>query len=629
MRSMKGIKCWLLVVWTVAATSCGALAPALIGGMSGAIGGMQANQPKKAKTKTAKVVAPSPIVEIPPLSYEDSLRFNYVFLEAVRQQNAGNYDAAYELLSRAQQINPYAAEVWYYLAMYQSEFDNDSLAVVCLEKAAELSPQNDIYQERLAQYYIGTKQFDRAKTVYERLADNNRDRSDVLSVLLQLYQQDKEYDQMLSTINRIEEIEGSSEEITLTKMRVYELKNDKASAWNALKSLSDEHPSDLNYRVMMGNWLMQNGASLKDKEQKIKYKEAYKIFSAALKEEPDNAYVQASMYDYYRITGQDSLAQQTLESIVVSPKTPTESKATMMRQAIQQNEQEQADSTRILDLFDRILAASPKDADMAEMKVAYMSLKNMPDSAVKIGLQQVLAIAPENAGARIQLLQMSLSEMDWDETINLCEDGTLYSPEEMPFYYYLGLAHYQKNDHDAALDAFRRGVSQITPQSNVDIVSDFYYFMGDILYSKGMEEEAMVAYDSCLQWKDNNIPCLNNYAYYLSVKGRELQKAEQMSYKTVKEEPKNSTYLDTYAWILFMQERYAEAKIYIDQALACDSDTVTSGVIIEHAGDIYAMNGDIGKAVEYWQKALDAGTDSPMLPRKIKERKYIKGQVKP
>jgi tetratricopeptide (TPR) repeat protein len=277
-----------------------------------------------------------------------------------------------------------------------------------------------------------------------------------------------------------------------------------------------------------------------------------------------------------------------------------------------------------LELFDRILAASPKDADMAEMKVAYMSLKNMPDSLVKSGLQGVLAIAPENAGARIQLLQMALADMNWDETIAICEEGTLCNPDEMPFYYYLGLAHYQKDDHDGALDAFRRGVSQITPQSNVEIVSDFYYFMGDILYSKGMEEEAMAAYDSCLQWKDDNIACLNNYAYYLSVKGRELQKAEQMSYKTVKEEPKNSTYLDTYAWILFMQERYAEAKIYIDQAIACDTDSVQSGVIIEHAGDIYAMNGDIGKAVEYWQKALDAGVDSPLLPRKIRERKFIK-----
>ena len=611
----KDVRLWLLVVWAVVATSCGAvLTPALIGGMSGAVAGMQTETTKKTKAKPNNPFVTPSVKVYPPLSYEDSLHFNYVFLEAVRQQNAGNYDAAYELFSRALQINPHAAEVWYYLAMYESEISDDSLAVVCLEKAAELSPRNEIYQERLAQYYIGTKQFDRAKTVYERLADEHRDRTDVLSVLMRLYQQDNEYDKMLEAINRMEAIEGSSEEITLTKMRVYELMNDKKSAWNALKTLSDEHPSDLNYRVMMGNWLMQNDQP----------KEAYKIFTAALKEEPDNAYVQASMYDYYRTTGEEDLAKQMLENIVISPKTETESKATMMRQAIQRNEQEQGDSTQILELFDRILAASPKDADMAEMKVAYMSLKNMPDSVVKSGLQGVLAIAPENAGARIQLLQMALADMNWDETIAICEEGTLYNPDEMPFYYYLGLAHYQKDDHDGALDAFRRGVSQITPQSNVEIVSDFYYFMGDILYSKGLEEEAMAAYDSCLQWKDDNIACLNNYAYYLSVKGRELQKAEQMSYKTVKEEPKNSTYLDTYAWILFMQERYAEAKIYIDQAIACDTDSVQSGVIIEHAGDIYAMNGDIGKAVEYWQKALDAGVDSPLLPRKIRERKFIK-----
>lgn len=614
-RRKKNVWLCLFVVWAVVATSCGAaLAPALIGGMSGAIAGVQTNAPKKEKAKQAKAIASPSAEDVPPLSYEDSLRYNYIFLEAVRQQNNGNYDAAYELLSRAVKINPHAAEVWYYLSMYQGELDNDTAAIACLEKAASLSPQNETYQERLAQYYISTKQYDRAKTAYERLAASNRDRTDVLSILLQLYQQDNEHAKMLSTINRIEEIEGTSEEITLMKMRVYELMDDKKSAWNALKSLSDEHPSDLNYRVMMGNWLMQND----------KQKEAYKIFSAALKEEPDNAYVQASIYDYYRATEQDSLAQLTLRRLVVSPKTPTESKATMMRQAIQQNEQEEGDSTQILELFDQILEASPKDADMAEMKVAYMSLKNMPDSLQKAGLHQVLAISPDNAGARIQLLQMALADMNWPETIDICEDGTLYNPDEMPFYYYLGLAHYQMDDQDAALDAFRRGVSQITPQSNVDIVSDFYYFMGDILHAKGMEKEAMEAYDSCLQWKEDNIPCLNNYAYYLSIRGDDLQRAEQMSYKTVKEEPKNSTYLDTYAWILFMQERYTEAKIYIDQALACDTDSVISNVIVEHAGDIYAQCGDLDKAVEYWQRALDTGADNPVLPRKIREKKYIK-----
>ena len=97
-----------------------------------------------------------------------------------------------------------------------------------------------------------------------------------------------------------------------------------------------------------------------------------------------------------------------------------------------------------------------------------------------------------------------------------------------------------------------------------------------------------------------------------------------MSYKTIKAEPKNATYLDTYAWILFMEERYAEAKIYIEQALQNKDDSVDNSVIIEHAGDIYAQSQEIDKAVEYWQQALLKKPDNDLLNRKIKQKKYIK-----
>jgi len=199
-----------------------------------------------------------------------------------------------------------------------------------------------------------------------------------------------------------------------------------------------------------------------------------------------------------------------------------------------------------------------------------------------------------------------------------------YNPEEMAFYYFMGLAYYQKEDDDAALDAFKRGVGEINEQSDPDIVSDFYAIMGDILYKKNKSKEAFAAYDSCLQWKDDNTTCLNNYAYYLSELDLELSKAEQMSYKAVKAEPNNSTFLDTYAWILFMQERYDESKVYINQALAVDTASVPSAVVVEHAGDIYAANGDIHKALEYWKEALDLGGEKAILNKKIKQKKLIR-----
>jgi tetratricopeptide (TPR) repeat protein len=153
-------------------------------------------------------------------------------------------------------------------------------------------------------------------------------------------------------------------------------------------------------------------------------------------------------------------------------------------------------------------------------------------------------------------------------------------------------------------------------------VSDFYAVMGDILFQKDRQREAFAAYDSCLQWKSDNISCMNNYAYYLSLKGENLDKAEEMSFKTIKAEPKNATYLDTYAWILFMQGRYAEARIYIDQAL--QNDSTIGAVVTEHAGDIYAMAGDIEGAVNLWQQALAQDPGNKLIARKIKRKKYIK-----
>lgn len=99
-----------------------------------------------------------------------------------------------------------------------------------------------------------------------------------------------------------------------------------------------------------------------------------------------------------------------------------------------------------------------------------------------------------------------------------------------------------------------------------------------------------------------------------------------MSYRTIKAEPSNATYLDTYAWILFLQERYTEAKLYIDQALQNDTDSLQSSVIIDHAGDIYAMNGQMQQALEYWTKALKLAdkNDKAFIERKIKQKKYIK-----
>mgnify|MGYP002915472440 FL=1 len=145
--------------------------------------------------------------------------------------------------------------------------------------------------------------------------------------------------------------------------------------------------------------------------------------------------------------------------------------------------------------------------------------------------------------------------------------------------------------------------------------------MGDFYHTKKMNTEAYAAYDSALVYNSANLGALNNYAYYLSLERRDLDKAEEMSYRTVKSEPKNPTYLDTYAWILFEKGNYAEARLYIDDAIKNDKDQ--SDTILEHGGDIYYMTGDVDGALKYWKQAQEVGSESKTLKKKIEKKKYI------
>lgn len=561
---------------------------------------------------SSRTAVPSRNVTRTPLSFNNSQRLKYFYYEAMKLQEQGKFAAAFDLLKHCETIDPQAAEVYYAQAAYYAELNNDTMALACMKKAADLNPANDTYLERLAITHVNSKQFDEAVNAYERLYANHKDRLDVLDILLQLYNQQKDYDKMLTTLDMVEALEGNSERLALSKMRIYSMQGKKDEEYETLKGLCDSYPNDMNYHVMMGNWLLQNG---KDDEALEQYK-------LVLTEDPEHTGAKMSMLDYYRTTGADSLAQIIQEEMLVSQNTPINDRVTLMRQVVADNEQAGGDSTQVLSLFKRILAEPQKNADMYELYVAYMKLKEMPEDSINSVLEKALEVAPDNPSVRFQLVQSKWMSQDYDKVIALCEPATEYNPDEMTFYYFLGLAHFQKDERDKALDALRRGVSQINEESNKDFVSDFYAIMGQILHDKGLDDEAFAAYDSSLQWKDDNIEVLNNYAYYLSERGERLQKAEQMSFRTIKAEPTNSTYLDTYAWILFMQERYEEAKIYIDQAV--QNDSVPNAVIIEHAGDIYALNKDMQKAVEYWKQAQEAGGNSKVLIRKIRQRKYFK-----
>ena len=545
------------------------------------------------------------------LSAEQQRKYDYFFLEAMRMKGKNEYDAAFGLLQHCLDINPTASSALYEISQYYMFLRQVPQGQVALEQAVAFAPDNYWYSQGLVSLYQQQNELDKAAALLEKMVTRFPSKQDPLFSLLDIYSRQEKYNDVISTLNRLEKRLGKNEQLSMEKFRIYLQMKDDKKAFQEIESLVQEYPMDMRYQVILGDVYLQNG----------KKQEAYDAYQKVLAVEPDNPMALFSMASYYEQTGQKELYQQQLDTLLLNKKVTSDTKISVMRQVIAENEQSSAkDSTQVIALFDRMMKQDMDDPQIPMLYSQYLLSKNMEQQAVP-ALEQVVDLDPTNKAARLMLVSAAVKKEDYKQIIKVCEPGIEATPDALELYYYLAIAYHQAEQGDSVLSVCNRALEHITPDTRKEVISDFYSIMGDIYHTKKQMTEAYAAYDSALVYNPSNIGALNNYAYYLSVERRDLDKAEEMSYKTVKAEPNNSTYLDTYAWILFEKGNYAEARIYIDNAMKNDGEK--SDVIVEHCGDIYFMTGDAEGALKYWKKALEMGSESKTLKQKIEKKKYI------
>lgn len=547
---------------------------------------------------------------------ESRRRFEYYYLEATKKKLANKHDEAFALYRHCLDLNPNAGEVMYDLGLYYLGLRNEEEGERYLTKAVAAEPDNISYKEALASFYLRKRDTKRAVTVLEDMARCNPMRTDVLSQLVSLYMDDGDELRAVKALDRIETIEGRSASISLEKFRLYRELGKEDKAFAELDSLAAENPNDLSYKVLIGDQYL-----LVQKPEK-----AYEIYEEVRKVEPENQALQLSLLDYYKQTKNDSAYVALFDTLLCGKQTEDRVRATLMRNYIVDEENAGADSTEVLAKFDEVFKAVPETPTMLALYASYLQLKKMDHAKIADAMERILRLEPDYMPALFQLMQYAFDAKDYNKAVEVCRKGIENYPDQLSFYFYLGFSYYQLDRTEEALKTFEVGVGQVKDDTDPSLVSDMYSIMGDLLYKKGQKAEAYAAYDSCLVYKPDNILCLNNYAYFLSLDKQQLDKAEEMSYRTIKAEPDNKTYLDTYAWILFMKGKYSEAKIYIDKVVEsgkADDEDVTAGVL-EHAGDIYAKCGDMAEALKYWKMAEHKGGDvTSQLRKKIQLKQYI------
>ncbi|MFZ4521756.1 MAG: tetratricopeptide repeat protein [Bacteroidales bacterium] len=530
-----------------------------------------------------------------------------MLINAKKEAIIGNVKGAQDLFR--QYINRYPEDPVAYFELAKLDVDQKSYdeALKMCRIACKIDPDNIWYSLFLAELCLGTSQFAEAVGIYENIVKKNPGNLDYLYQLAALYLQVEKYTDAIRVYNQIDQKAGVSEEVTLQKQKIYLHLNDLQGAEQEVRKLIAAFPEEPRYYSILAEFYMSN--NMPDKAL-----ETYQKIAAM---DPDNAYIHMSMADYYRKAGNKEKAFEELKLGFANPNLEVDTKVNILLSFYTVNQIYNDLKEQAFTLSKILIETHPKDAKVYSIYGDLLVQDKKTKEAREIFLK-VLSLDSSRYPVWEQLLQLDLQESEYDHLLTYSTKATELFPEQPLPFLFLGLAQMQLKKNKEALKSLAAGANLVV--DNNELLAQFYMYQGDALHAMKNEAEAFTAYERSLKLKDDNSYVLNNYAYYLSLDGRELEKAEKMAKQAVKLDPENVSFLDTYGWVLFKQEKYQEASEWILKAMQGKEEP--SAEVLEHYGDVLYKLNDITKALEYWLKAKKKGAGSELLDKKINDKKY-------
>ena len=412
---------------------------------------------------------------------------------------------------------------------------------------------------------------------------------------------------LIDTYNKIEEIIGVSEEISLKKQQIYLILKKADKAAQELEKLIIQFPEEeTRYNSMLAEMYMNAGKP----DQAVVY------YQKILEKDPTNPYIHISLSDYYRQKGDIKRTFEELRLGFANPALDIDTKIRVLLTYFTAADVYNANKPEIINLAEILVKTHPDNAKAHSMYGDFL-LDDKKYAEARDEYRKVIAIDSSRYAVWETLLNTEIQLSDYEA---LEKEGSraveLFPLFPVP-YLFKGVAQLQKNKSEAAVESLNAGVKLVS--MNNTLLVQFYTSLGDAYNRLKNYKLSDESYEKALKLDPENSYVLNNYAYYLSLRNENLAKAEVMSAKSLKLDAANPANMDTYGWVLFKLGRYPEALQWVEKAVSATASPDSD--LLEHLGDIYFKLGDTEKAVVNWQNALNAGTGSPNLEKKIKERK--------
>ena len=510
-------------------------------------------------------------------------------IDAVAALDGKKYAEAKERLEKLTAASPLNDAAFYYLGMCRLYTNDINGAMAAFKKASLLDPSNFWYKERLARTYSLAGEDDLTTATYEELLKDFPKKNDIYFTLVNLYLKQNQYDKALSAMDQIENVFGKSESVTATRYDILLRQNKPAEALKTLEAYNKEFSSPY-VLTKLGDHSM---AEYKDSAALSYYKEALDLqggYMPALLGESEVYRSRRNFPEFFR----------TVNLFIADETTDVQTKTQYLDMLVRrsdprfiQNVKPQIDS-----LFDNLVQIHPSDSSALTTAGLYWYSTERRGKAKSL-LHRNMTLHPESLDATATYIQLLGYQKDWDALDSVCDSALVRFPKETVFLDMKNVACYNRKDWQGIIDNNRRIIE--IAQGDTSLTIPALSSIGDMYHELGNEKEAFKVYAKVLKINPDYAPALNNYAYYLALRGSKLKKACEMSRKTIEKEPDNPTYLDTYGWILHLLGRDQEAKTYFKHAMLYGAkESVTS---LEHYAAVLEALGETDLAKVYRTQA--------------------------
>jgi Tfp pilus assembly protein PilF len=529
---------------------------------------------------------------------EDSVRdpgYLYAFTEATKLLLFEDYGRALSLFNECLKYKPGSAAVNYQIAQIYIKVGDMGSARSFSRKAYRIEPDNVWYAMQLGSVYQANRMGDSAILVYKSLLKGSREDLNLMFRIATLYEQEGKYAESLQYLDSIEYEAGISKEVCISKSRIYSATGKDKKALNELRKCISGNEQDYIVMGVMAEFFRTHNRP----------DSALHYYEIIVRDHPDDPNVMFSYGEFLLEQKRVNLAQKVYLDIFSNKGIDENVKVSYLYNAIQDERVFRLVSP-VLDTVVNTMYSQARDSVRIMSlysDIKYRSGRYLDASRV---LKRIIALDDRNYTAWEQLLFCENALSHKDSVKYYGENAIARFPERPLPYLVLGSVQYEEKDYLRAISSLKTGESFAGGER---LKVEFYSLLAECYGKMGHLNMSDEYYTRSLKIDSLNVVVLNNYSYSLAERGDNIQRAISMSRYTIDKEPYNSTYLDTYAWVMFKSNNLAEAEKYIKKAIQYGGSK--NPEILSHFGDILAKKGKAKDAVAAWSEALKYG-DSEM-----------------